>query len=179
MILQKVGAQLYEQGIIGYCTIELIVSLAPVDLTLPKSQQELATKTLFWAMDLKFGYTDYMANFNFINFTHKSSKKILKSGLTTNVNFSLDSEKHISQTTLFSIPYVIEPIISQIKMNDIIKLFKTESLVYDINKSSGVIFHLPDLLQCGMFGLSGVGSTNKECYKLMEDCLALIKSNVS
>ena len=111
MIIQKLGKQLYELNIIGYCTVELIVSLAPIDTTLPKSQQQEAPKTLFWAIDLKFGLTDYMVNFNFCNFTSNSTKKLIKSGLTTNMNFSKDIDI-IPQISYFSIPYLIEPIIS-------------------------------------------------------------------
>ncbi len=175
MILEKLGTQLYNQGIIGYCTVELIVTLAPIDPNLVKSNEEYP-KTLFWAVDLRQGMTDYMTNFSFCNFIFKNTKNLLKTGLATNINFTKESDQ--GQTTYFSIPNVIEPEMGEVKMSDIIKIFKSESLVYDINKSSGIVFSFPDLIQCGIFGLSAIGNSQRECLKIISDCINLLKSNV-
>jgi len=176
MIIEKLAKQLYDQGVIGYCTVEFIVSLAPADSSKSQSDAD-PPQTLFWAIDLKYGLTDFMVNFNFCSFTQNASKMILKSGLTSNLSLSKESE-FIAQNYYFSIPYVIEPNICQLKMSEIIKIFRTETLVFDSNKSSGILWSIPDLLQCGIFGLSGIGNTHKECIKLLDDSISLIKSNV-
>jgi hypothetical protein len=51
-------------------------------------------------------------------------------------------------------------------------------LVYDLERKNGLVFLLPDLLQCGLIGLCIIGNNLKECLKIFEESLNIIKSKV-
>jgi hypothetical protein len=51
-------------------------------------------------------------------------------------------------------------------------------LVYDLERKNGLVFLLPDLLQCGLIGLCIIGNNIKECLKIFEESLNIIKSKV-
>ena len=63
-------------------------------------------------------------------------------------------------------------------MKDLVLAFRTELLVYDLEKQNGILFNLPDTLQCGMLGLSAVSSTTLGLWKLIESSIVLLKSQV-
>jgi hypothetical protein len=78
----------------------------------------------------------------------------------------------------FVIPAMIHPNIGNIKMKDLVHSFRTELLVYDLEKKNGIVFNLPDTLQCGMFGLCAVAENLKECIKIIDNSVTLIRSQV-
>ena len=67
--------------------------------------------------------------------------------------------------------------IATLKMKDFVHIFRSEVndlnkhqvLVYDLERKNGVIFLLPDLLQCGTFGLCVIGNNIKECMRIFEE----------
>lgn len=73
-------------------------------------------------------------------------------------------------------PYLIHPNIANTKMKDLVHSFRSEMLVYDLEKRNGIVFILSDILQCGMLGLCGIGGSFKECCKLIDNSLTLIKN---
>ena len=159
---------LYNQNIIGYCTVEFIVSNADPHIA--------NAETVFWAIDLKFGLTDQITTYKFCELVANQSRMIIKSGTKTNSNFNKDWN---TEQTYFSIPNIIDQTIGDLKMAEIINRFRISSLVYDFDRSNGVLFSLPDLLQCCMFGLMGIGNHRGDLIKILEDCISLLKSNVS
>ena len=40
------------------------------------------------------------------------------------------------------------------------------------------MFLLPDILQCGIFGLIGIGNGQQECYNILEQSLNIIKNKI-
>ena len=61
----------------------------------------------------------------------------------------------------FSIPYISNSSICELLLKDFLSGYRFESLVFDLTKKEGVIFNLPDTLQCGIFGLCGVVNLDK------------------
>ena len=63
-------------------------------------------------------------------------------------NISLTKEKLFSsdKCKIFSFPFLSHPRISDIKMKDLVKNFKLENLIYDVEKKKGTIFNFSDVL---------------------------------
>jgi len=165
-LVQKVGKCLFEQGIIGYCTIEFI--------TFNDNQ-----KTLFWAIDLKYGYNEYIAGIRFCDFLYNQSKAVLNQSASSkgasHLSLNLDGE--------YDPHYMISPFmhnqnIGNMKMKDFVHLFRSEMLVYDLERKNGVVFLLPDLLQCALIGLCAIGNNIKEALKIFEESLNILKSKI-
>ncbi len=51
-------------------------------------------------------------------------------------------------------------------------------MIFDLERKSGIVFLLPDILQCSILGLCGVGVNQRECFKIMEESLKIIKSQI-
>lgn len=82
-------------------------------------------------------------------------------------------------TYTFVIPNMIHPNIGTIKMKDLVHLFRAELLVFDLEKHTGVVFNLPDILQCSMLGICGVTNSFKDCLQLIDSSINLIKGLVT
>ncbi len=78
----------------------------------------------------------------------------------------------------FTIPALIHPNIADIKMKDLVHYFRAEMLVFDLVKRSGVLFNLPDILQCGMMGISGVANEYRDLWKLLDNSMSLLKAQI-
>jgi hypothetical protein len=63
-------------------------------------------------------------------------------------------------------------------MKELVHLFRAELLVYDIEKCNGIVFNLPDILQCGMFGLCSISSSFKECCKLIDNSINILRNQI-
>ena len=184
---------------------------------------------MFWAIDLKFGFTDTIScmkfcdaldNFSLTNFPHQfqnlsqtnsqnliinsysnreyqdnsnlinnfNPNKIVKnnsnsqyssnplskndSSLSINLKHYNDSQ----QRYRFILPVIIHPEIANLKMRDLVSMFRNELLVYDLEKRNGIAFNLPDIIQSGMFGICGIARNKEDCYKLFENSINLIKN---
>ena len=51
-------------------------------------------------------------------------------------------------------------------------------MVYDVEKKNGIVFNLPDIIQCSMMGICGIASNTSECVKILGKTLNLLKNNV-
>ena len=69
-------------------------------------------------------------------------------------------------------------------MKDLVKAFKLENLIYDVEKKSGTIFNFSDVLECGNLGICGIlnmedmplGNDSFEMWKMIHDSLITIRS---
>lgn len=123
---------------------------------------------------MKFGLTDAIANLRFADFLYSHSQ-----------NSPLHEDSHHNDSLLshpnhftFSIPCLTHSNIANIKMKDLVHFFRSEMLVFDLEKKSGIAFNLPDILQCGMIGISGVASNYKQLWKIIDNSLNLFKSQI-
>jgi hypothetical protein len=78
----------------------------------------------------------------------------------------------------FSLNSLIHSAIPSIKMKDLVSHFRNEQLVYNVETKCGVIFNLPDVLQCGMFGVSGIYQEFRGCMRLLESTIGLIRTQL-
>ncbi len=190
-------------------------------------------QTLFWAIDLKFGFTDIIANlkfcdalenFSLINFSNElntvsknnsnnpnlnnysyreqqNNRNIINIiSPNTNINnysnsqhssnpfskkessLSINLKQHfmdLQNRYRFILPVIIHPEIANLKMRDLVGMFRNELLVYDIDKRNGIVFNLPDIIQCGMFGICGIARNKEDCYKLFDNTINLVKNIIT
>ena len=182
IIAEKIGKYLYKQKIIGYVTIELIVFKSNYNYS--NIQQQNKDNGLdYWAIDLKFGLTDMSSSINFSAFlyNHYYDKNNLDLNL---INISLTKEKLLNndKCKIFTFPFLSHPRISEIHMKDLVKSFKLENLIYDVEKKSGTIFNFSDVLECGNMGICGIlnleeihpANQNFELWKMIHDSLHII-----
>ena len=116
-------------------------------------------------IDLKFGLSDYISSIKLCEFLFNRSIKYAQSETKLN-------------KLIFCIPALIQTNISKLKMKDLVLAFRTELLVYDLEKQNGVLFNLPDTLQCGMLGLSGISNSMTALWKLIQSSMTLLKSKI-
>jgi hypothetical protein len=63
-------------------------------------------------------------------------------------------------------------------MKELVHDFRSEMLIFDLEKRTGIVFNLPDILQCGMLGISGIANSEKEIWKFLDNSINLLKRKV-
>lgn len=156
---------MYKQNIFGYISVEFISFLDN-------------NKTLFWAIDLRRGYTDTHSQYDFIDVIN--NKSIKSNTVEDTKNIALESFQDNNNTGneelyFFSIPCMISHSIALLKMKDIVSTFRTEQLIYDLEKKRGIIFSISDIIQSGILGIFGLGGDMKSCLTILEESLNTFK----
>lgn len=85
-----------------------------------------------------------------------------------------DMENHFR----FYLPIIISNEISKMKMRELVHLFRSELIIYDMEKRNGIVFNLADIIQCSMFGICGLAKTQEELIKLLESTINLMKNRI-
>lgn len=154
---------MYKEDIIGYITIEFI-SFAD------------GKKTLFWAIDLKRGLTDTQSHFQFV----RSIQKLGSFGTISSQNANDSNHQDISeillnknkQIAMFSIPSMISPKIAYLKMKEMVNMFRNEHLIYDIDRKTGIVFSISDIIQAGIIGIFGISESERSNLQLLEESIS-------
>ena len=185
-IAEKIGKYLYKQKIMGYVTIELIVFKNNFNYSNMQQTNNEAGQD-YWAIDLKFGLTDISSAINFSSFLYNHYYDKANPDMNL-INISLTKEKLLSndKCKIFTFPFLSHPRISEILMKDLVKAFKLENLIYDVEKKSGTIFNFSDVLECGNLGICGIlnledlsqGNENFELWKMIHDSLHIVAISV-
>ena len=184
-IAEKIGNYLYKQKIIGYITIELIVF--KTNFNYNYNNQQNNTKNMdygqeYWAIDLKFGLTDISSSIHFCSFLYNHYYDKLNPDNLFNMSLTKDKILSNDKCKIFTFPFLSHPRISEIKMKDLVKSFKLENLIYDVEKKKGTIFNFSDVLECGNLGICGILNLddnemindNFELWKMIHDSLHIV-----
>jgi hypothetical protein len=91
--------------------------------------------------------------------------------ISPNLKIYMESQKKFR----FILPIINNSEIANVKMRELVQTFRNELLVYDLEKLNGIILNLPDIIQCGMFGICGIAKNKIELMKILEKCVNLIK----
>ncbi|MCQ2817558.1 MAG: hypothetical protein MJ252_09870 [archaeon] len=174
---EKLAKYLYEKDIIGYVTLELILTRSDVGYN----------TILFNAIDIKFGLTDISSSINFCLTLYNSSIEMLADRENLDGSLSINNNsmelitKNLCKCQMFTFPFFTHDRIKKLKMFDLVKSFRNENLIYDIEKKKGVLFNFSDVLQCGCMGLCGifnedkdVNSVNIEMWDMIRACFAIM-----
>ena len=73
-----------------------------------------------------------------------------------NFNESKNIDQLLYDSMVFSLPYIDNNFIKEIKLKDLLREFRYNNIVYNIIKRDGIIINLCDGLECGIFGLCGI-----------------------
>ena len=202
-IAKKLGTFFYLQNIIGYITIEFITF-------------HDGKKVLLWCTDVLYGLTQTICDILYGYFLYNQSQEKQRKLETNefwknklneensqikdnneNINSnnsrlttSMIEEKKINQlithVKVFNIPYIITEIIKTIRLKHFLRDYKYNNIIFDADKSEGIIFNLCDGLECGIFGICGVINNDNyertnldvKLWKLIDKSLDVLKSSM-
>ena len=178
---KKIGNILYNQGIIGYASIECITF----------HNGEII---LYWCVDIKYGYTQTICDIQYCYFLYLQSLKPDLDNKTENLTSSnndidknesfnyniqfkdsqdkekdsnntlinkdnkeeIKEEKLLSKVMTFNIPFITCGFVYVMKLKEILKKYKVSNIIYNMKKREGIVLNLCDNLECGIFGICGV-----------------------
>ena len=133
----------------------------------PKVQKELSRHS---TMNLENKKTElFIRKFKSFNLSKNDSN------ISSNLRIYLQSQNKFR----FILPIITHPEIANVKMRDLVQTFRNELLVYDLEKANGIVFNLPDIIQCGMFGICGIAKSKQEILKMFEKSVNLLKDIVT
>ena len=102
------------------------------------------------------------------------------------MNENINSDQLLSDSMVFSIPYISEDLLKELKLKDLLREFRYNKLVYNSEKREGIIFNLCDGLECGILGLCGIINLEDiekltpelKLWKLINSSIDLLKSMI-
>ena len=106
--------------------------------------------------------------------------------LNNDLNENINSDQLLSDSMVFSIPYISEDLLKELKLKDLLREFRYNNLVYNSEKREGIIFNLCDGLECGILGLCGIINLEDiekltpelKLWKLINSSIDLLKSMI-
>ena len=143
----------------------------------PERDQNSDIQAFFPGLNTNLGVSVEANNNSDISPINKNSAKLLKKEKTdfSHINKPfLDMENHFR----FYIPVIVSEEIASMKMKDLVQLFRNELLIYDLEKRNGIVFNLPDIIQCSMFGICGIAGTQSDLLKIFERTMNLLKNKI-
>ena len=67
-------------------------------------------------------------------------------------------DKLLSKAMMFNIPYITCGFIYNMKLKELLKVYKVSNIIFNMKKREGIILNLCDNLECGILGICGVVS---------------------
>ena len=84
------------------------------------------------------------------------NKKEENSNQKNNNKENKNIDRLLSDSMVFSLPYISSELIKEIKLKDLLREYRFNNIVYNTTKREGIIINFCDGLECGIFGLCGV-----------------------
>ena len=178
-ICKSVGDVLYEKGVIGHVTIDLV---AFPDLTNPKAHP------LFCAVDINCNMGDYAAAC--FHFDLLMEGRIEKTSGQYFVEVARDPDElvekndkggekgmdYYEQRSFMFCKFLHHPGLASIQFATFFHMCRLESVSYDMEKRAGSTFALYDCLQSGVVALITIGEHRKVCVNFMMEALNFIQN---
>ena len=103
-----------------------------------------------------------------------------------NLNKNKERILSLSNSMVFSLPYVTCGFIYSIKLQNLLNKYKVGNLIYNQKKKEGIVLNLCDNFECGIFGLSGVVSFDDyesiipelKLWRLIDTSINVIKESI-
>ena len=137
---------------------------------------------------------DYNSESFNINYKKENDNNQINDFQNNNINSNIDDylneeknyEKILSDSMVFSFPYISSNMIKEIKLKELIRVFRYNNIVYNIIKKEGIIFNLCDGLECGILGICGVINLDEielitpelKLWRLIDNSVSLLKEMI-
>ena len=103
-----------------------------------------------------------------------------------NLNKNKERILSLSNSMVFSLPYVTCGFIYSIKLQNLLNKYKVGNLIYNQKKKEGIVLNLCDNFECGIFGLCGVVSFDDyesiipelKLWRLIDTSINVIKESI-
>lgn len=161
---ESVGKKLYERGIFGYITVDMI------------SFPDLAQKShpLFWMIGIDCSLNDISASFFVFDFLSKgkldrvTGHYYLQSSNTSNL--LNDSESQIHADEFEERGYIYAPFLQheglcKMSYRDFFQQCRKNQISYDLEKRTGYVYILSSALQNGITSLMTISETTRKAVK--------------
>lgn len=158
-ICQVLGKSLFEKGIFGYITVDLISFPDPFS---PGNSNNV----LFWAIGLDCFLNHYTTGFFYFDFLMKGKFD------ETNGKYQLIGVNN-ERSFIYS-PFLHHPGLSNIQYKTFFHMCRIENISFDLERKIGASFLLLDSLQCGVVGLLRVAENEAETLRFMSDALKFL-----
>lgn len=182
-ISKSIGEVLYEKGVIGHVTVDLVSFPDP---TSPNSHP------LFWAVDINCFLTDCAATCFFFWFLMEGQldqytgqytidKYEGKSIRDSKISISKTSEQNteadeVEERCFMYCSYIHHYGLASIQYKTFFHMCRLESISFDLEKRDGTTFILSDCLQSGMLSILSVAESRAEVVEKMVESLNFIQS---
>ena len=137
---------------------------------------------------------DYNSESFNINYKKEDDTNLINGFQNTNIISNIDDylneeknyEKILSNSMVFSFHYISSNFIKEIKLKELLRVFRYNNIVYNTMKKAGIIFNLCDGLECGILGLCGVINLDEieiitpelKLWRLIDESVSLLKDMI-
>lgn len=154
-MVETLAANLYRRGLFGFFALDLVAFLDPFSKP-DLGQSQFANEWLFWANGLTAFYSEAHANYSLV------------SVVTDRYEENLDKN-------IIILPRLQYSYIPTIHYKSFFHLTRLESLYFDIQSKTGIMFLLAESLQSGLLGLVCVENELDGVYGLAIKSLAFLR----
>lgn len=158
-ITQVIGQSLYEKGVFGYTTVDLIAFPDPFS-----SKQ--GNNVLFWAIGLDCYLNHYTTGYFYFDF--------LMGGKMDSINGKYHLIAGNNERTFIYCPFLHHPGLSNIQYKTFFHMCRIDNISFDLERKIGSSFMLLDSLQSGVVGLLAVAENETETLRFMCEALKFL-----
>jgi hypothetical protein len=193
-ISKAIGSVLYEKGVIGHVTIDLVSFPDPAALANPEQYKNSPPHPLFWATDINCGLSDYATVCLFFDIlmegrldpqTGNYSIEVVKDPDDFNDRefaagqtqlAQKDQNNFFEQRNFMYCRFLHHPGLAAIQYKTFFHMCRLESISFDMEKRSGSTFVLSDCLQSGVIAMLTIGVHRKVTVNFMVEALNFIQN---
>lgn len=158
-ISQVLGHTLYEKGVFGYITVDLISFPDPFSA-------KGSNNVLFWALGLDCYLNHFTSGYFYFDFLMK--------GKIDPVNGKYHLIAGNNERTFFYCPFLYHPGLSNIQYKTFFHMCRIDNISFDLERKIGSSFLLLDSLQSGVVGLLAVAENETESLRFMCEALKFL-----
>jgi hypothetical protein len=192
-LCETIGKALFEQGVFGYASIDIISFPDPA--TKKQDKKDSPSNRIFWAVDLNCYMTTYVASTLFFDFLMRGEldavsghytipRPAIEEAGTVNTKAQHDddeendgdvSEEKEKRCFMYC-PFIFHSGLSSIQYKTFFHMCRMKGISYDLESKAGTTFILLDSLQTGVMGVITMGRYRRNVVKYMNDALNFIMS---
>ena len=158
-IVKVLGQALFDKGLFGYITVDLISFPDPFS-------PENSNNVLFWAVGLDCYLNHFTTGFFYFDFLMK--------GKLDEINGKYNLLTANNERSFLYCPFLYHPGLSNIQYKTFFHMCRIENISFDLERKIGSSFVLLDSLQTGVVGLLAVAENETEGLRFMSEALKFL-----